>query len=125
VVAPTHPEGKIAPPEPAVHLHFDQSETLFVASGKVGTTLDYAGRDRVWTREDGTHEIKPWVPHTFWPHPEAGEDTVVYIVAHPDNVKEPMDWLFFINLLYLVSESSAGEAGLGPLQTITQIMVTQ
>jgi len=44
------------------------------------------------------------VPHSFWPSPTAEEDTTFLVWAHPKDVPEPMDWLFFQNLLMLVSD---------------------
>lgn len=55
--------GKAHPQSPPLHLHFDQSETFYVAAGKVGTTDGWGAEDRVWTRNDDPFEIKPWVPH--------------------------------------------------------------
>lgn len=103
----THPhckKGKAHPQSPPLHLHFDQSETFTVLSGAVGTTSTYAATDRIWTPTDGAQEVKPWVPHTFWPSPTAEEDTTILVWAHPKDVPEPMDWLFFQNLLMLVSD---------------------
>ncbi|KAF2708234.1 hypothetical protein K504DRAFT_334527, partial [Pleomassaria siparia CBS 279.74] len=115
---PTSTLGKSHPQSPPLHLHFDQCETFFVAQGKVGTTTTWACVDRAWSREDAAHEIETWVPHRFWPHPEAGEDTVMYVYAHPNGVEEPMDWLFFKNLLSLVSDMSEGTTGEGGFATM-------
>jgi len=69
--------------------------------------------------------VEPWTPHQFWPIADAGEDTVVYFVVHPNGVPEPMDWLFFSNILMLVSDMADDKTGMGPLGTMLQIMVTQ
>jgi hypothetical protein len=117
--------SKSHPQAPPLHLHFSQSETFVVASGKLGITSTYAYTDRVFTRKDGFHEVEPWTPHQFWPIADAGEDTVVYFVVHPNSVPEPMDWLFFSNILMLVSDMAENKTGMGPLGTMLQIMVTQ
>jgi hypothetical protein len=70
-------KGNKHPQTPPLHLHFDQSESFLVEKGKVGTTMGYDVKQRGWTKEDGVQEIKPWLPHTFWPHPEAEEDTTI------------------------------------------------
>jgi hypothetical protein len=106
-------------------LHFSQSETCIVTKGKMGITSTYNYEDRICTRDSGFHEIKPWVPHKFWPVADAGEDTVMYMIVHPSNVAEPMDWLFFRNLLGLVSDMEEKKMEMGMLGTMVQIMVTQ
>jgi hypothetical protein len=58
----------------------------------------------VHTREDGPREIKPWVPHSFNPVPESPEDTIILVWAHPEDVDEMMDRVFFTNLLRYVSD---------------------
>jgi hypothetical protein len=70
---------------------------------------------------DNLNRIEPWVPHTFWPHPSATSDTTVYVWAHPDQVNDPMDRLFFENLLRYVGDISDKKASM----SIIQIMVTQ
>ena len=50
---------------------------------------------------------------------------MVYFVVHPNGVPEPMDWLFFSNILMLVSDMADDKTGMGPLGTMLQIMVTQ
>ena len=64
------------------------------------------------------HEIVPWVPHRFWPHPEAEEDTVLYLWAHPDGVPEPMDQLFFENLLRYLSDVTEKKASFSLIQVM-------
>ncbi|KAF2810503.1 uncharacterized protein BDZ99DRAFT_463077 [Mytilinidion resinicola] len=112
---PSTKTGKAHPQSPPLHLHFDQSESFRVLSGAVGTTSTWGAVDRVWTAEDGEQEVKPWVPHTFWPAPTASEDTVILVWAHPTNVPEPMDWLFFQNLLMLVSDIAEKKIAMNPL----------
>ncbi|KAH7122371.1 hypothetical protein B0J11DRAFT_336946 [Dendryphion nanum] len=108
--------GKKHPQSPPLHLHFDQSETFLVASGRIGTTTSYSTIDRIWTPENAPHEIPPWEPHNFWPVPDSEEDCVIYVWAHPESVAEPMDWLFFRNLLWLVSDMTEGKRKMDPLQ---------
>lgn len=115
----THPlckTGKAHPQSPPLHIHFDQSETFQVLSGKVGTTQTYDAVDRIWTAADAPQEVTPWTPHNFWPCADAEEDTTILVWAHPENVPEPMDWLFFQNLLWLISDISEGKRRLDPFQ---------
>ena len=104
-----------------MHLHFDQAETFQVLSGKIGTTMGYDIVDALWTSSDPAYKIEPWVPHTFWPVADAGEDTTVLVWAHPQDVEGPMDWLFFQNLLMFTSDVYEKKASLDPFQ----IMLTQ
>ncbi|XPS95040.1 hypothetical protein M3J09_004334 [Ascochyta lentis] len=113
-------QGKAHPQAPPLHLHFSQSESFLVAKGTVGTTTGWDVQDRTWTKANTPHEIEPWVPHRFWPHPEADQDTVLYLWAHPD-VDESMDRLFFENLLMYVSDASEGKGKLD----LVQMLVTQ
>ena len=114
---PPPPEPLTAPPQsPPLHIHFDQSETFQVLSGKVGTTQTYDAVDRIWTAADAPQEVTPWTPHNFWPCADAEEDTTILVWAHPENVPEPMDWLFFQNLLWLISDISEGKRRLDPFQ---------
>ncbi|OCK73577.1 hypothetical protein K432DRAFT_438272 [Lepidopterella palustris CBS 459.81] len=108
--------GKAHPQSPPLHLHFDQSESFQVLSGKVGTTSTYDAVDQIWTAEDPPHQITPWTPHNFWPCPESTEDTTILVWAHPENVPDPMDWLFFQNLLMLISDISEKKANMDPFQ---------
>lgn len=101
---------------PPLHLHFDQSETFQIISGQVGTTTGWQIEDRIWTASDGAQEIKPWVPHRFWPVPECDQDTVLLLWAHPSAVAEPMDRLFFENLLRYTSDVYEGKVSMDPLQ---------
>jgi hypothetical protein len=87
-----------------------------VLSGKVGTTQTYDAVDRIWTAADAPQEVTPWTPHNFWPCADAEEDTTLLVWAHPENVPEPMDWLFFQNLLWLISDISEGKRRLDPFQ---------
>ncbi|KAL1601077.1 hypothetical protein SLS59_005746 [Nothophoma quercina] len=117
---PAMSQGKAHPQAPPLHLHFQQSETFLVTKGTVGTTTSYELTDRAWSKGMEPFEIKPWTPHKFWPHPEAQEDTVLYLWAHPD-VDEKMDRLFFENLLMYVSDASEGKGRLD----LVQMLVTQ
>ena len=90
-------------------------------SGKVGTTQTYDVVDRIWTAANAPHEITPWTPHNFWPCADTEEDTTFLVWAHPENVPEPMDWLFFQNLLRLISDISEGKRRPNPFQ----IMLSQ
>lgn len=117
---PASSQGKAHPQSPPLHLHFAQSETFLVAQGTVGTTTGYNVQDRAWTRADPPHEIPPWTPHRFWPHPRAHEDTVLYLWAHPE-ADEAMDRLFFENVLRYVSDASEGKGSLD----MVQMLVTQ
>lgn len=89
---------------PPLHLHFNQSETFQVLQGQIATVEGFSVTNRVHTREDGPREIKPWVPHSFNPVPESPEDTIVLVWAHPEDVDEMMDRVFFTNLLRYVSD---------------------
>lgn len=102
-------------------MHFNQSETFQVLQGKVATFEGYSVTERVSTPEDGPHEIKPWVPHTFHPVADSTEDCIMLVWAHPDDVDEVMDRVFFTNLLMYVSDVHEKKASLNPLQ----IMLTQ
>jgi hypothetical protein len=114
-------EGKSHPQSPPLHLHFNQAESFYVKTGIVGTTDGWDAKDKTWVGESEVHEIPPYIPHRFWPHPDAKEDTVMYVWAHPDGVQEPMDQLFFENLLRYVSDVAEGKAGL----SMVQIMLMQ
>ncbi|KFY02559.1 hypothetical protein O988_02078 [Pseudogymnoascus sp. VKM F-3808] len=114
-------QGKGHPQAPPLHLHFNQSETFQVLQGQVATVEGWSVATTVYTREDGPHEIKPWVPHSFNPVPDSPEDTVVLVWAHPDDVDEMMDRVFFTNLLMYVSDVHEKKVSLNPFQ----IMLTQ
>ncbi|KAH6618634.1 hypothetical protein C7974DRAFT_400527 [Boeremia exigua] len=112
--------GKAHPQAPPLHLHFSQSETFLVTQGTVGTTTGYELTDTVWAAGMQPQEIVPWVPHRFWPDPDASEDSTVYVWAHPD-ADEWMDRLFFENLLKYVSDASEGKVKID----MVQMLVTQ
>ncbi|KAF2741169.1 hypothetical protein EJ04DRAFT_548110 [Polyplosphaeria fusca] len=114
-----NPLGKSHPQSPPLHLHFDQSETFLVTQGLLGTTTTYDAVDNSWTSENTPYEFPPWMPHRFWPHPEAKEDTVMYVWAHPDGVEEPMDWLFFSNLLRYISDVAEKKRVMDPFYVMT------
>jgi len=67
------------------------------------------------------HEITPWVPHRFWPVPDAKEDSTLIVWAHPDDADDKMDDVFFKNLLMYTSDVHEGKAKL----SLSQIMLTQ
>lgn len=85
------------------------------------TTEEYSLIKRVSTPKDGPQEIKPYLPHTFYPVADSTEDSVILIWAHPDNVDEVMDRVFFSNLLMYVSDVHEKKVSLSPFQ----IMLTQ
>jgi hypothetical protein len=62
--------------------------------------------------------LRVWglIRNRFWPHPDAKEDTVMYLWAHPDGVQDPMDVLFFKTLLGYLSDVNEGKASLNLLQ---------
>ncbi|KAL2826272.1 hypothetical protein BDW59DRAFT_145334 [Aspergillus cavernicola] len=80
--------GKKHPQAPPIHIHFEQSESVIVEAGVVGTTTTYDAIDTIHTtaanhaqtvprqglsppvpsrNADGVTEIPPWTPHNFWP----------------------------------------------------------
>jgi hypothetical protein len=102
-----------------------------VVCGSIGTTTTYSAIDTIHTPPDTTtttgaakpHEIAPWVPHSFWPDPNASQDTTILVWAHPnpDDMDEKMDRLFFQNLLMYVSDVAEGKEKL----SVLQVMLTQ
>ncbi|KEF63752.1 uncharacterized protein A1O9_01730 [Exophiala aquamarina CBS 119918] len=112
---------------PPLHIHFLQSESLAVLSGQVGTTTTYDLVDTIHTPQNTgeatPYEITPMRPHTFWPHPDATEDTTFLLWAHPspDDMDQKMDRLFFQNLLLYLSDISNGKEQM----SILQIMLMQ
>jgi hypothetical protein len=117
-VAPSHTLGKSHPQSPPLHLHFSQKESFYVKRGVVGTTEGWSARDCKWEGESEIAEIDTYVPHRFWPHPDAQEDTVVYLWAHPDGVENPMDAAFFENLLRYLSDVTEKRKGLSLVQIL-------
>ncbi|KAK5456385.1 hypothetical protein LTR20_009326 [Exophiala xenobiotica] len=123
--------GKSHAQSPPLHIHFQQSETFSVVRGSIGTTTTYSAIDTIHTHPDTTttgaatkpHEIAPWVPHSFWPDPNASQDTTILVRAHPnpDDMDEKMDRLFFQNLLMYVSDVAEGKEKL----SVLQVMLTQ
>jgi len=107
---PLNKLGKKNPQAPPLHLHFQQSETLTVLSGKVGLTLYWEAKDTFHTAEttgvDTPFEITPWMPHAFFPCGDAEEDTVILVWAHPsdNDMDDQMDHLFFQSLFGYVSD---------------------
>lgn len=99
-----------------------QAESFAVLSGSVGTTSTYQAIDTIHTPEDTNeahpHEIEPWVPHRFWPDPNAKEDTTILLWAHPDpdDFDERMDRLFFQNILIYISDVAEKKESLSVLQ---------
>ena len=53
--------------------------------------------------------------------PDSPEDTILLVWAHPDDVDEMMDRVFFTNLLMYVSDVHEKKVSLNPFQ----IMLTQ
>ncbi|KAL6249010.1 hypothetical protein RBB50_004073 [Rhinocladiella similis] len=112
---------------PPLHIHFRQYESFSVLSGSVGTTSTYTTIDTVHTPsttgEASPHTMPPWTPHTFWPDPDAREDTTILLWAHPnpDDMEDKMDRLFFQNLLMYVSDVAEGKERL----SILQVMLVQ
>ena len=98
-----------------------------VLSGEIGTSTTYSVIDTIHTpettNESNPHEIRPWVPHRFWPSPTSKEDTVILVWAHPnpDDMDEKMDRLFFQSLLMYVSDIAEKKESM----SLTQIMLMQ
>ncbi|KIW17101.1 hypothetical protein PV08_04292 [Exophiala spinifera] len=120
--------GKGHGQSPPLHIHFKQFESFSVLSGSVGTTTTYSLVDTIHTPsdtgEDKPHVIRPWMPHRFWPDPDAQQDATFLVWAHPnsDDVGDSkMDRLFFQNLLMYVSDVVEGKERL----SILQVMLTQ
>ncbi|KAK4938608.1 hypothetical protein LTR10_020959 [Elasticomyces elasticus] len=124
-----HPLSKKAkkhPQSPPLHLHFQQAETFAVLQGSVGITSTWSATDTFHTPkntgESKPHVIETWVPHAFFPDPNATEDTVIIAWAHPDDKEDNMmDRLFFQTLLSYVSDCSEGKEKM----SILQVMLTQ
>ncbi|KAF2027518.1 hypothetical protein EK21DRAFT_71764 [Setomelanomma holmii] len=113
-------QSKSHPQSPPLHLHFDQSESFFVGQGEVGTTSGWDARDEKWTAEKSVHEIVAWEPHRK-DHKLVGEkylDEDSIAQAHPDGVPEPMDRLFFENLLRYLSDVTEEKATLSLIQVM-------
>jgi hypothetical protein len=117
-IGPSQAQGKSHPQSPPLHLHFNQSESFYVKSGTVGTTDGWDAKDSTWTGESDVHLIEPWIPHRFWPHPDSKEDAAMYLWAHPDGVEDPMDRLFFENLLRYLSDVSEKKVALSLIQVL-------
>lgn len=108
---------------PPIHLHFAQSETFKVLRGSLGVSLGYEGIDRILGPRDGPFDISPMMPHVPYPVVRDGdeEDIVALMWAHPSEVVNPMDDLFFEHLfLYL---SHCHEKGRMP--DLLQLMLMQ
>jgi hypothetical protein len=120
-LSPSQSLGKSHPQSPPLHLHFAQKESFYVKRGIVGTTDGWSATDNKWAGESDIVELGTYTPHRFWPHPDAQEDTVLYLWAHPDGVEEPMDQLFFENLLRYLSDVVEGKRGL----SLVQVMLMQ
>ncbi|KAK5119002.1 hypothetical protein LTR62_000213 [Meristemomyces frigidus] len=105
--------GKRHPAAPPLHLHFEQSESFVVLSGRIGHTEGYDLIDHIFTPKDGVNEIRPWLPHNFWPDPTCTDtDTVVVVWAHPEATPSPIHINFFESLFTLLSAKY--EAGKTP-----------
>ncbi|OAP63711.1 hypothetical protein AYL99_02938 [Fonsecaea erecta] len=115
-------KGKGHPQSPPLHLHFQQYEAFSVLSGEVGTTTTYSRIDTIHnaqnTPDSNPHHVEPYLPHTFWPSPNATEDSTFLLWAHPnpDDMDDKMDRLFFQTLLMYVSDISEGKEQLSVLQ---------
>jgi hypothetical protein len=90
-----------------LHLHFKQSESFVVLSGRIGNTMGWTDlHDRIFTPEDVVTEIPPWLPHNFWPDPTCTDtDTVVVVWAHPEVGPAAMRVDFFESLFRLLSDT--------------------
>jgi hypothetical protein len=91
-----------------------------VLRGKYGLSIasspcDWSMSDRIVTPADGVQQIASWTPHTLWPVPDANEDTVLLLWAHPKKGDDDMDHLFFETLFRYTDEAHNG-AWLDPLQ---------
>jgi hypothetical protein len=114
-----------------LHIHFTQTESFAILSGQVGTTSSPtsgaigAVKDQVHDRESTLrhpHDIEPWTPHTFWPVPDATEDSVLLLWATPEGPFPPMmDNAFFMTILRYFSDIAEKKATMD----IPQIMINQ
>jgi hypothetical protein len=59
--------------------------------------------------------------HTFYPCPDATEDSTMYMWAHPEAVPDPMDRLFFQCLLGYLSDVYEKKQSM----SVLQVMVNQ
>ena len=84
--------------------------------GKVALIEGYSLTARVYTPEDGEHEIKPWTPHRFHSYADSTEDCIFLVWAHPDDVDELMDRVFFTNMLTYVSDVHEKKVSMNPFQ---------
>ncbi|KAK4903460.1 hypothetical protein LTR27_000391 [Elasticomyces elasticus] len=118
---PLNQLGKANPMAPPYHLHFDQSETFQVISGRLGATLGWEAKDHILTPADGGHHTPPWTPHRIWPVPGETEDTVILNWAHPPDTPHAMDTPFFEQLLRHVSDRHE----MGKMPDVLQVMLMQ
>ncbi|KAH8645504.1 hypothetical protein BX600DRAFT_534511 [Xylariales sp. PMI_506] len=116
-------KGKAHPQSPPLHLHFNQAESFAVLSGRFGTTANHreggglgAVVDEIHDKAStisSPHTFEPWTPHKFWPIPDVDEDTSMLLWATPEGKFPPMmDDAFFVTLLSLLSDVSAGKVPL-------------
>ncbi|KAH8600766.1 hypothetical protein B0O99DRAFT_589656 [Bisporella sp. PMI_857] len=120
--------GKGHPQSPPLHIHFTQSETFVVLSGKIGTTSSPTPgqiskvRDQIHVPGEKPHEMVPWTPHTFWPVADAEEDSTMIMWATPDGKYPPMmDAAFFTTILLYLSDVNDKKV---PMD-IGQVLLTQ
>ncbi|KXT09565.1 hypothetical protein AC579_721 [Pseudocercospora musae] len=102
------PDGIDASPgkSPPLHIHFDQSESFKVLSGKFGLTKGYEQKDFILTPESAAYEIPPMQPRYPWVVADTnGEDSVVLAWAHPTSVPKAMDDEFFETIFLHVSQA--------------------
>ncbi|KAF2103825.1 hypothetical protein NA57DRAFT_50692 [Rhizodiscina lignyota] len=100
-------------------------ETFQVLKGSIGTTTTYSKIDTIRTPDMGPVNVRTMVPHSIWPDPNATEDSVLLMWAHPTDVPGPMDSLFFKNLFMYVADVDAGEVKMDLLQIMLMQHVTQ
>ncbi|KAF4556983.1 Hypothetical protein D9617_1g088650 [Elsinoe fawcettii] len=122
-----HPEnmkGKAAEHAPPLHLHMMQTETFIVLSGKLGLTHGYDLKDTIVTASDEPFVVEPWTPHRPWPVPDCQEDTVLLMIATPENVPNPLSGVFFRDIFLYTEDCRAGKAKLDLLQILLMQHVT-
>jgi hypothetical protein len=95
-----------------------------VLSGEVGTSTTWDDVDTIHTPQNtgvsNPHHIPPWIPHRFWPSPNATEDTTILVWAHPNpkDMDDKMDRYFFTCLLRYISDVSEKKEQLSLLKVM-------
>lgn len=122
----SHPlvrKGKAYVQVPPLHLHFTQTETFKILRGNLGVSLGYDRVDHILGPEDEAFDIIPMVPHFPYPVVRDGddEDIVVLLWAHPGEVDNPMDDLFFEHLFRYLSRCHES----GTMPSLLQVMLMQ